>query len=867
MGTVCRMDSGSRWNDEQPPIGHIISFEVQILRFFYDCLVGIESKLESGLTIDEKRLNGFRQVNRRVGGLRSDRTPPPIFSRLTALVAIVALILSVGVVSTIDRDIADAQGNTNNAPQFGKSNYQFDLAVGSNGTVNPVQIGAVTASDADSGDTLRLCAVGNEDLLYAVDEYHDALYTAVEDSSRNNWVTTQVSDGDNYGHPNDHSSDPKAQNPRGLLWHDCRLYMTSWLWSTNDVQNPSYTTQFWDVDITTGEITSLPVASAFPRSVYGIAPLGGKVYAVALADGFGTSGTTDDQPAALYEIDLTANPISASRVNSNAAADALGIGENAPKGLANHNGTLYVAGGTNDALFSLDTSDGTATRYTVNGNNIEYFNPFDNLDVDIAACDTTNPFSTPCGTDPRGLASHNGKIYMSEVAGHGHLSELHLAGVNKGRAERVATGHVSREKCGFQQTKYDCWLDEPNGIESAPSAPPDYFEVSSAGVITYTGPAVTETGKTFSFRVLATDGKGGEDEAHITVTTKLPEGLTSDRPNISRLAPAVKSLTVSPGDRVRLWVDVYGLQDVLDNSLGDDVTFDWSVSPSGGSFEEVEPSADTDSDADEREIVFTAPSSPGRYVVKASLDSSECDDGDGLFDGCVAEIEVTVRRPSQPAEPTPMPVNPDGEIPSILVDSAGNQYEVFTPEGGGSFDGETFSIVAPSSAVSNGEYIGVRMHAAGTASNLGMTHQRYTLGDNRYAIAVVDAEGNPVASYLLNNPAKICLPLPAELSKNISKVAIVANNPDSTLTVLASTIRITASGTEVCGNVSQLPVSVAVGKLGAPASLPTPTPEPTPEPPETGGASPPATAILWLLLLGAALTTVSAFVMIGSKRT
>ena len=817
------------------------------------------------MTIDEKRRNRFRLDRRRIEEHHADRTPPPIFSRLTALVAIVALILSAGVVSTIERDIADAQSNTNNAPQFGKSNYQFDLAVGANGTVNPVDIGTVTASDADSSDTLRLCAVGNDELLYVLDEYHDAVYTAVEDTTKNNWVTTQISDGDNYGDPTNPVS--KAENPTGLLWHDCRLYMTSWLWSSNDAQYPSFKTQLWEVNITTGEITSLPVASAFPRSVYDLAPFNGKVYAVAHADGFGTSGTTDDQPAALYEIDLTANPISASRVNSNAAADALGIGENAPKGLANHNGTLYVAGGTNDALFTLDTSNGTATRYTVNGNNIEYFNPFDNLDVDIAACDTTNPFSTPCVTDPRGLASHNGKIYMSEVAGHGHLSELHLAGVNNGRAERVATGQVSREQCGFQQTKYDCWLDEPNGIESAPSAPPEYFEVSSAGVITYTGPAVTETGKTFTFRVLATDGNGGEGIANITVTTKLPAGSSYDRPQISRAVPAVRSLTVSPGDRVRLWVDIYGLQDILDNGLADNTTFDWSVTPSGGSFDEVDPSADADTDADEREVVFTAPSSPGRYVVKASLDSSECDDGDGLVDGCVAEIEVTVRRPSQPADPTPVPANPDGEIPSILVDSAGNQYEVFTPEGGGSFDGEAFSIIASSSAVSNGEYIGVRMHKAGAASNLGMVHQRYTLGGSRYAIAVVDAEGAPVASYLLNNPAKTCLPLPSELSSNISNVAIVATNPDSTLTVLASTIRITASGNEVCGNISQLPVTVAVGKLGAPASLPTPTPAPTPEPPETGGASPPATAILWLLLLGAALTTVSAFVMIGRKRT
>ena len=51
--------------------------------------------------------------------------------------------------------------------------------------------------------------------------------------------------------------------------------------------------------------------------------------------------------------------------------------------------------------------------------------------------------------------------FMSE--GAGRLSEIHLSGANNGRAERVAYGGVSREDCGFQQTKYDCWLDNPTG--------------------------------------------------------------------------------------------------------------------------------------------------------------------------------------------------------------------------------------------------------------------------------------------------------------------------------------------------------------------------------------------------------------------
>ena len=56
----------------------------------------------------------------------------------------------------------------------------------------------------------------------------DAIYTAVEDTAYNNWITTQVSDGDNYGDPD---GPKKANRPKGLLWHGCKLFMTSYLWS------------------------------------------------------------------------------------------------------------------------------------------------------------------------------------------------------------------------------------------------------------------------------------------------------------------------------------------------------------------------------------------------------------------------------------------------------------------------------------------------------------------------------------------------------------------------------------------------------------------------------------------------------------
>ena len=58
-------------------------------------------------------------------------------------------------------------------------------------------------------------------------------------------------------------------------------------------------------------------------------------------------------------------------------------------------------------------------------------------------------------------------------------------------------------------------------------------------------------------------------------------------------------------------------------------------------------------------------------------------------------------------------MNPAGTIPSILTDPDGNQYEVFTPEGGGTFTGETSSLKAGPGAVPNGEVVGLRIAEGG----------------------------------------------------------------------------------------------------------------------------------------------------------
>ena len=136
-------------------------------------------------------------------------------------------------------------------------------------------------------------------------------------------------------------------------------------------------------------------------------------------------------------------------------------------------------------------------------------------------------------------------------------------------------------------------------------------------------------------------------------------------------------------------------------------------------------------------------------------------------------------------------MNPPGEIQSLIPDEDGNQYEVFTPVEGGTFDGgEGYSISVPSGAVPNGEYIGIRMSDGGAVSNLGMTHQRYTLGGNSYGVHAVDASGAAISSYVLEDPATVCVPLPAAMRANISKLSLAAINSDGSLTILAAQVRL-----------------------------------------------------------------------------
>ena len=377
----------------------------------------------------------------------------------------------------------------------------------------------------------------------------------------------------------------------------------------------------------------------------------------------------------------------------------------------------------------------------------------------------------------------------------------------------------------------------------------DGADISGATGSTYTLTAA-DANAMISVRVSFTDGER-YPESTTSVGTSVVSGSLG---RISKIEPAIRDIKLSGGGTVVLSLNVYGMQGDIDNSLVG--AYSWSVNGTS-----IEGSG--------RELSYTAPSSPGTYNVKATLADGDCrpKDETNRVSACSAEFEVKVLRPSAPQPAPEAPVNPPGDIPSILADSEGNQYEVFTPVEGGTFSGAGYSITAASGAVPNGEFIGVRMSDDGAASNAGMTHQRYTLGGNMYGVHAVDSSSNAITSTELDDPATVCVPLPDELRSNISDLAVVAINSDGSLTILSARVRITTAGTMVCAGLSSLPASLAVGSAGAPAAIPTPTPEPTPEPPATGGSAPASSAtVLWALLLGIAVLTLGSVLVIARRR-
>ena len=327
-----------------------------------------------------------------------------------------------------------------------------------------------------------------------------------------------------------------------------------------------------------------------------------------------------------------------------------------------------------------------------------------------------------------------------------------------------------------------------------------------------------------------------------------------------RIEPAISSLTLSPGDEVMLKIDVYGLQDVLDNTLADTDNashrprFEWTDGSAGGTFSE----ARRGDGVDRREVLYIGAMNPGSYTITVNVPHvSGCvgplgdEDAEQALARCTATFDLKIRRPSISPEESESPVNPSGPIPLVLTDSEGVAYAVLTPEDGGVFTGEGFSFTAHPGGVGNNEFIGISMYHAGPASNVGQTHHRYSLAGDWYRVDVVNQSATRAASYRLSNYAEVCLPLPAELRSDLSDLALLAYQSDG-FTVLSSRVVLRAgSDIELCGALSSLLAQVAAGRRGAPDALaPVSVLEPDGVPPDTGGYAPTATALLAMLLAG-----------------
>ena len=356
--------------------------------------------------------------------------------------------------------------------------------------------------------------------------------------------------------------------------------------------------------------------------------------------------------------------------------------------------------------------------------------------------------------------------------------------------------------------------------------------------------------------------------------TPIPTIAPTSAVRILRIEPSITDVSLKGGDLVRLSVEVYGRQDLRDDALGDenDVTFDWTLEefgaqPGGTVGRLVAPETSNNdqnrtSTLDGRRVLYISGDRPGQFRITVKLEpGTEClpkqtyETPEEAQDRCTAVFEITALRSSQIETATLNPLNPEGTIPQVLADPEGLQYEVFTPVNGGAFVHEPASLTAGPGAIPDYEIIGLRIADNGPAWNdQGITYGRYTLGGDWYAITAVDADGRRVEdSYQLNDVLDVCVPLPAELSSNISELAMVATKADNSPTILSSRVRITTSGTKVCGNLSSVPASVAIGTAGALKPLPTAFPEASGSTgiPDTGGFAPPyQAAVLWTAMIG-----------------
>ena len=356
----------------------------------------------------------------------------------------------------------------------------------------------------------------------------------------------------------------------------------------------------------------------------------------------------------------------------------------------------------------------------------------------------------------------------------------------------------------------------------------------------------------------------------LPATTESVGGTWTSLPEINEIKPAITEVSVRAGDLIRLEVDVYGLANIMDNTLpdkdGSKLIFNWSDDPSGGDF--AAPN-------DVRRVMYTAPSLPGTYTLMAEAqpDGICTDHHKTTFDisaedraKCQATFTVRVSRAPVDIGPPPEPVNPAGLIPTSLTDAAGVAYAVFTPVEGGTFSGDGVTVTAPKGAIPDQQLLGVAATVSPIAVPEPTPGTKLTLSGRFYDINGVQRTGDaPVSGYALDDPLSVCLPLPAMFRANVSDIVIVNRSSDGALGILSSTLRQSGGALTVCGNIGQLPATVAVAKMGVVEEPVVQGPNGA-EPPPTGGASPANAWVIWVMLAAMAATVLGGVLARGAPR-
>ncbi len=491
---------------------------------------------------------------------------------------------------------------------------------------------------------------------------------------------------------------------------------------------------------------------------------------------------------------------------------------------------------TSDALPKAQDGDSAELTYTITGE-LPFGLSFNAEQRTISGTPTTEETKvvTYTATDPLGVAGNDSASLQITIVVEADTSpEFEESSIPK------KTFRVNRRITGINPPALKDGANEPLTYSIEPPLPSGLEIDAGTGAISGTPSEAAHL--TYTVTVTDRDSDTGSFKVEIEVLQRSTEAY------IRYIEPVFGEITMSPGEEVRFRLKVIGLQDEPWEIPADSgVVFTWSETKNG-------ETGSRQLAGNGRSIVYTAPSTPGHYTIAAALDQDYCESRSEIeFDAadCTAEFSVRVQRASAATPEQAAPVNPSGAIPSLLSDDDGEQYAVFTPEEGGSFDGEGFSINVEPGAVPNGELVGIRIvEGEAISTDDEDTPQRYTLAGSTYHVSAVDASGSAVSDYLLEAPgATVCVPLPDVLRSNISEVDAVSLAQDGGMTILSTTVSISGEALHACATLSQLPATIAVGTRGIPTAPPTSDVDPLT--PDTGGTAPSNVIILLTLVLGA----------------